>query len=102
MRDDGCPETPIFYIRIARKNGRFGQESLDVVFTSNFLEHLPDKVHVERTLAQAWRCLKDDGFIICLGPNIKYVPGAYWDFWDHFIPLTELSLSEVLKMKGSE
>jgi hypothetical protein len=28
------------------------------------------------------------------------VPGAYWDFWDHFIPITELSLSEVLKMKG--
>jgi SAM-dependent methyltransferase len=76
------------------------QESLDVVFTSNFLEHLPDKAHVERTLAQAHRCLKDDGLIICLGPNIKYVPGPYWDFWDHFIPLTELSLSEVLKMKG--
>jgi SAM-dependent methyltransferase len=76
------------------------QESLDVVFTSNFLEHLPDKPHVERTLAQACRCLKDDGLIICLGPNIKYVPGAYWDFWDHFIPLTELSLSEVLKMEG--
>jgi SAM-dependent methyltransferase len=76
------------------------QESLDIVFTSNFLEHLPDKGHVERTIAEAYRCLKHDGLIICLGPNIKYVPGAYWDFWDHFIPITELSLSEVLKMKG--
>jgi SAM-dependent methyltransferase len=75
-------------------------ESLDVVFTSNFLEHLPDKAHVERTLMQAHRCLKRDGLIICMGPNIKYVPGAYWDFWDHFIPLTELSLSEVLKLEG--
>lgn len=75
-------------------------ESLDVVFTSNFLEHLPDKEHVERTLAEAYRCLKDDGLIICLGPNVKYVPGAYWDFWDHFVPITELSLAEVLKLKG--
>jgi len=75
-------------------------ESIDVVFTSNFLEHLPDKRHVELTLSQAYRCLKQDGLIICLGPNIKYVAGAYWDFWDHFVPLTELSLCEVLKLNG--
>jgi SAM-dependent methyltransferase len=75
-------------------------KSLDVVFTSNFLEHLPDKDHVENTISEAYRCLKQDGLIICLGPNIKYVSGAYWDFWDHFIPITELSLSELLKLKG--
>jgi SAM-dependent methyltransferase len=74
--------------------------SLDVVFTSNFLEHLPDKGSVERTISEAYRCLKNDGLLICLGPNIKYIPGVYWDFWDHFIPLTELSLSELLKLKG--
>lgn len=73
---------------------------LDVVFTSNFLEHLPDKANVERAISEAYRCLKNEGLIICLGPNIKYVPGAYWDFWDHFIPFTELSLSELLKLKG--
>ncbi len=75
-------------------------ESLDVVFTSNFLEHLHDKEHVERTIAEAHRCLKNDGLIICLGPNIRYVGDAYWDFWDHLIPLTELSLSELLQMNG--
>ena len=75
-------------------------ESLDVVFTSNFLEHLPDKAHVEQTLSEARRCLKPNGLIVCMGPNVKYVPGAYWDFWDHFVPLTDLSLSEVLKLKG--
>lgn len=75
-------------------------ESLDIVFTSNFFEHLPDKESVERTIAEANRCLKADGLIICLGPNIKYIPGAYWDFWDHFVPITELSLSELLKLKG--
>lgn len=75
-------------------------ESLDVVFSSNFLEHLPDKAHVERTMAEAYRCLRRGGVIILFGPNIKYVPGAYWDFWDHFIPITELSLVELLKMKN--
>lgn len=77
-------------------------ECLDVVFTSNFLEHLPDKKCIERAIAEAYRCLKPGGLIICLGPNIKYVHGAYWDFWDHVIPLTDLSLSEVLKLKGFE
>ena len=66
---------------------------LDVVFTSNFLEHLPDRENIERTISEAYHCLKDNGIIICLGPNIKYLQGSYWDFWDHFIPITELSLS---------
>jgi SAM-dependent methyltransferase len=79
---------------------RVQSESLDIVFTSNFLEHLSDKNRVERAVAEAYRCLKHDGLLICLGPNIKYVPGAYWDFWDHFVPITEVSLSELLKLKG--
>ena len=75
-------------------------QSLDVVFTSNFFEHLPDKATLTRTLQQAWRCLKPGGRLIAMGPNIKYVPGAYWDFWDHYLPLTEASLSEGLETNG--
>lgn len=75
-------------------------ETLDVVFTSNFLEHLPDKMAIERALAEAYRCLKKGGKLICLGPNIKYVPGAYWDFWDHYVPLTDAAIAEVLRLKG--
>lgn len=75
-------------------------ESLDVVFTSNFFEHLPDKAALGRTLDQARRCLKPGGRLMALGPNIKYLPGAYWDFWDHYLPLTELSLREALENRG--
>ena len=75
-------------------------ESLDAVFTSNFLEHLPSKVLVEQTIAEAYRCLKPGGALICMCPNIKYLPGAYWDFWDHFIPLTELSIAELFRLSG--
>jgi SAM-dependent methyltransferase len=75
---------------------------LDVVFTSNFFEHLPSKESLRRTLDQAFRCLKPDGRLICLGPNIKFLPGSYWDFWDHFLPLTELSLKEGLELAGFE
>jgi ubiquinone/menaquinone biosynthesis C-methylase UbiE len=74
--------------------------SLDVVFTSNFLEHLPNKNLVDRTLAEAFRCLKPGGKILCLGPNIKFVNGAYWDYWDHYIPITEESMAEALILRG--
>jgi SAM-dependent methyltransferase len=76
--------------------------SLDVVFTSNFFEHLPDKRTLAATLAQVHRCLKPGGQLIAMGPNIKFIPGSYWDFWDHFLPLTELSLSEGLRQSGFE
>ena len=75
-------------------------ESLDVVFTSNFLEHLPKKSLADQTMGEAFRCLKPGGLVICMGPNVRYLPGAHWDFWDHFIPLTEKSLAELLELKG--
>ena len=75
-------------------------DSLDVVFTSNFFEHLPDKATLTRTLQQARRCLKPGGKLIAMGPNIKYLPGDYWDFWDHYLPLTGASLSEGLETNG--
>ena len=73
---------------------------LDLVFTSNFFEHLPDKAALARTLAETRRCLKPGGRLVALGPNIKFLPGQYWDFWDHYLPLTELSLAEGLAAAG--
>jgi len=76
------------------------ENSLDLVFTSNFIEHLPDKAAVARTLHETLRCLKPGGRFIAMGANIRYVPGRYWDFWDHQIPFTEKSLSEGLRANG--
>jgi SAM-dependent methyltransferase len=73
---------------------------LDVVFTSNFLEHLPDRPALRRTLAEAFRCLKPGGWFLAVGPNIKYVNGAYWDFFDHYLELTEASIAEVMVSEG--
>ena len=75
-------------------------ETLDVVFTSNFFEHLPSKEALLRTLREANRCLRTGGRIIAMGPNIRFVPGAYWDFFDHYVPLTERSLIEAMEAEG--
>lgn len=74
--------------------------ALDVVFTSNFLEHLPTKDHLVSAVREARRCLRPGGLLVCMGPNIRYVPGAYWDFFDHHIPLSDRSLSECLQAQG--
>jgi SAM-dependent methyltransferase len=74
--------------------------SVDVVFTSNFFEHLPDKAALAATLLEIRRILKPGGRLIAMGPNIRYVPGAYWDFIDHHLPLSERSLCEAVVLAG--
>lgn len=72
----------------------------DVVFTSNFLEHLPDKKTLNTFLEQVMIALKPGGKYLILGPNLRYLPGQYWDFYDHSLGLTHLSLCEALQLKG--
>jgi SAM-dependent methyltransferase len=74
--------------------------SLDAVFTSNFFEHLPDKAALERTVQNAVHCLKPGGRLVALGPNIRYTGTAYWDFYDHYIALSDRSLIELLQKCG--
>ncbi|WP_026292974.1 class I SAM-dependent methyltransferase [Rudaea cellulosilytica] len=77
-------------------------ESVDIVFMSNFLEHLPSKQLVLDTFREASRILKTGGKIIVLQPNIRFLPGEYWDFFDHHTPLTDRSLVEGLQLAGFE
>ena len=74
--------------------------SVNVVFSSNFLEHLPDKQAVLHTLDECHRILAAEGTLIVLMPNIRYLNGRYWDYFDHYTPLTHQSLVEALGLSG--
>lgn len=74
--------------------------SLDVIFTSNFFEHLASKEALRSTLEYAHRALRTGGSLIAMGPNIRYIPGAYWDFIDHRIPLSDRSMVEAMELAG--
>ena len=76
--------------------------SVDVVFMSNFLEHLESKQLVLDTFRESLRILRVGGRIIVLQPNIRFLPGEYWDFFDHHTPLTDRSLVEGLRLAGFE
>jgi SAM-dependent methyltransferase len=73
---------------------------VDVVFTSNFLEHLPSKDSVSRVLDEAHRVLRPGGHLMLMGPNIRYLAGEYWDYYDHHVPLSHKSLCEALELHG--
>ena len=70
--------------------------SIDVVFTSNLMEHLPSKDDVARMIREVRRVLKPGGQFIAVGPNLLLLPGRYWDFWDQVTPITDRSLAELL------
>ena len=76
--------------------------SVDVVFCSNFFEHLPDKAAVLATLHECRRVLSPTGTIIILQPNVRYLAGKYWDYFDHYTPLSHLSMAEALTVTGFE
>jgi SAM-dependent methyltransferase len=75
---------------------------IDVVFMSNFLEHLESKQEVIKVLRKANQLLKVGGKILLIQPNINLVKERYWDFIDHTIPLNTNSMKEALHITGFE
>jgi predicted SAM-dependent methyltransferase len=74
--------------------------SVDVVFASNFFEHLKTKDELLQILREARRILRPSGCIVILQPNIRYVASRYWDYFDHHLPLSHQSMSEALLIAG--
>lgn len=73
-------------------------ETIDIIFMSNFLEHIKSKEMIIDILEKLYRTLKKDGRLLILQPNIRYAYREYWDFFDHYTPLSDKSMCEVLKL----
>lgn len=76
--------------------------SVDVAFSSNFLEHLPDKDCVSAVLREIFRVLKPGGRYIAMQPNIRFCFAEYWDYWDHHVALSDRSAEELFRLTGLE
>lgn len=74
--------------------------SIDITFMSNFLEHLKTKEEVLEVLVEIHRVCKPGCAVLILQPNIRYAYQQYWDFFDHNIPLSDKSLVEALAITG--
>lgn len=80
--------------------GPIANSTINTVFTSNFFEHLPSTQSLLATLSECHRVLTQAGLIVVLMPNIRNIPGKYWDYLDHHLPLTHWSLVEALELSG--
>ena len=81
---------------------RLSAASFDVVFMSNYLEHLASGEAVLEQLRIVRDLLKPGGSVVVIQPNIRLVGGSYWDFLDHKTALTDRSLEEAGQAAGLE
>jgi SAM-dependent methyltransferase len=82
------------------KNWAIETGSIDVVFTSNFFEHLPTKQDLSHCLSEIFRVLRPNGRLIAMGPNIRFCFDVYWDFFDHYLALSDRSIIEAIEIAG--
>lgn len=75
------------------------EENIDVVFVSNFFEHITKEKIIE-TIKEIRRVLKKNGRLLILQPNIRYCYKDYWMFFDHITPIDDRALIEVLEING--
>lgn len=68
----------------------------DVVFVSNFFEHLKSSEDLVRVLNGIRWVLKPGGTLLVIQPNFRHCFREYYDFLDHALPVTDRSLSEAL------
>ncbi len=77
-------------------------EQFDRIFISNFFEHLSNKEELIQIISFCFDALKPSGSLLVIQPNFKYSYREYYDFIDHQLPITHLSLQELLETVGFE
>jgi SAM-dependent methyltransferase len=73
--------------------------SLDVVFSSNLMEHL-DRDELDQTMKGIKRAMKTQGTLILVGPNFRYAYREYFDDYTHKAIFTHLSLADAMGEYG--
>lgn len=74
--------------------------TVDLAFASNVFEHLRSPDALLTVLASVREALRPGGRLMIMQPNVRLVGGAFWDFFDHLLPLTERGMAEALEVAG--
>ncbi len=75
--------------------------SVDVVFASNFFEHV-DRETILAVMREGRRVLRPGGRFLVLQPNIRFCARDYWMFFDHITPVDDRALAEAFALSGFE
>jgi SAM-dependent methyltransferase len=74
--------------------------TVDLAFASNVFEHLRGPDALLHVLGNVRTVLRPGGRIMIMQPNVRLVGGAFWDFFDHTLPLSERGMTEALEVAG--
>ena len=80
--------------------GEVPQNHFDLIFISNFLEHLGNSQTVLDLLRRVRERLSPQGRVVILQPNFRLLGWRYFDFIDHSMVLTDASMREALELCG--
>ncbi len=75
------------------------ERSLDLVFASNFLEHL-DGEQLDRLLPRIRECLRPGGKLALVQPNFRLCPEHYFDDDTHVTVFSDESLAQLVVDHG--
>ena len=79
--------------------GALESDSLDLIFSSNLLEHLSDD-ELERAVKEFHRVLRPGGLMITMQPNYYYAYREYFDDYTHKKVFSHQSLQDFFEANG--
>ena len=85
----------VFINKPSTSLGDIPSSSLDVVFSSNLMEHL-DRAEIDQTMKGIKRAMKKEGTLILVGPNFRYAYKEYFDDYTHKTIFTHVSLADLM------
>jgi SAM-dependent methyltransferase len=94
------PDVEIILSRASKIN-TLSNNSVDLVFASNFFEHLTHN-EITATFREVHRVLRPYGRFMVLQPNIRFCAKDYWMFFDHLTPIDDRAFVEGLEVNGFE
>ncbi len=92
----------VFTHPLERLDEVIAPESIDLAFASNVFEHLRGPDALLQVLGALRTVLRPGGRLMIMQPNARVVGGAFWDFFDHTLPLSEKGMAEALGIAGYE
>jgi hypothetical protein len=100
LRRHAAPGVEAHVVPLTRLLDVVAPGSIDVAFASNVFEHLRGPEALLEVLGCVRSALAPRGRLIIVQPNVRLTGGAFWDFFDHTLPLTEKGMAEALTLAG--
>jgi len=95
-----APGVEVHRLPLERLSDAIGPQTVDVAFASNVFEHLRGPDALLKVLSNVRTALRPGGRVVIMQPNVRLVGGAFWDFFDHTLPLSERGMAEALEVAG--